>query len=128
MPRVDSAILRCRKTFRRRDVNAASSTFPYNRTSPPNDESRSRLQELVRNRHELETSLTQQIGLQQMIRKDWVRIQRSITRGLSAGSQIILEEFQSKAVSNISFSPPFKKASAQKSPGTVQIVGIHDRL
>lgn len=128
MPRVDSAILRCRKTFRRRDVNAASSTFPYNRTSPPNDEPRSRLRELVRNRHELETSLTQQIGLQQMIRKDWVRIQRSITRGLSAGSQIILEEFQSKAVSNISFSPPFKKASAQKSPGTVQIVGIHDRL
>lgn len=81
----------------------------------------------MRKRHELETSLTQQIGLQQMIRKDWVRIQRSITRGLSAGSQIILEEFQSKAVSNIFF-PPFMKASAQKSSGTVQIVGIHDML
>ena len=54
-----------------------------------------------------EVCLTQQIGLQQMICKDRVETQRSLTRGLAAGSQIILEEFQTKAVSNffIFFSP-----------------------
>ena len=116
-------------TFRRikpprtdsRDASA-SLTFLRNRNCLPNDEQRRRLWELVWKRHELEMCLTQQIGLQQMIRKDWVRIQRSITRGLAAGSQIILEEFQSKAVSN--FFPPFNGRCRSNKHSTVSRQGL----
>lgn len=52
--------------------------------------------------YKLERLLHSKLFFQQLFLRDRVKIQRWTTRGLAAGSPIILEETQSKAVSRFS--------------------------